>query len=94
MFKKDKEKLNMKRNRSNRYTKGLVCTYANSPLRSFFFELDSEHKELYQDIKKNCKIRKIFQSDGIRKIFHKTSLIWKIDKLYAPIYGRNFFQTF
>ncbi len=40
----------MKPNRSNKFTKGLVCTYANSPLRSFFFELDSEHKELYQDI--------------------------------------------
>ena len=40
----------MKKNRSNRYTQGLVCTYADSPLRSFFFELDKEDRDWYNEI--------------------------------------------
>jgi len=52
----------MKPNRSNKFTKGLVCTYANSPLRSFFFELDKEHKKFYDDI---CNFYKLEELDFI-----------------------------
>ncbi len=40
----------MKQNRSNRFTKGLVCTLADSDSRFFFFELDKEHREFFQHI--------------------------------------------
>ncbi len=55
-------KFPLKQNRSNRYTKGLVCTYADSPLRSFFFELDKEHREFYQDV---CNLYALEELDYI-----------------------------
>jgi hypothetical protein len=38
------------RPQSNKYTTGLVCTFADIPLRTFFFELDTEHREFYNDV--------------------------------------------
>ena len=40
----------LKNNRSSRYTTGLVCTFADNSNRCFFFELDKEHREFYQDV--------------------------------------------
>jgi hypothetical protein len=40
----------MKPNRSNKFTQGLVCTYEDTTQRSFFFELDSEHREYFQEV--------------------------------------------
>ena len=56
----------MKPNRSNKFTKGLVCTYANSPLRSFFFELDKEHKKFYD------YISDFYNTEELDFIVHRT----------------------
>ena len=56
----------LKFNRSSRYTTGLVCTYADRPERSFFFELDQEHREFYQDV---CNL---YELEGLDWIVHRT----------------------
>ena len=59
-------KFPLKPNRSNRYTTGLVCTFADRPERCFFFELDKEHREFYQDV---CNL---YELEGLDWIVHRT----------------------
>ncbi len=43
-------KFPLKQNRSNRFTTGLVCTFEGTTDRCFFFELDYEHRDKYQEV--------------------------------------------
>ena len=56
----------MKPNRSSRFTNGLVCTYTDTPNRSFFFELDKEDRDLFQDISD------FYNTEGLDYIVHRT----------------------
>lgn len=56
----------LKLNRSSRFTTGLVCTFADRPERCFFFELDKEHREFYQDV---CNL---YELEGLDWIVHRT----------------------
>jgi hypothetical protein len=47
---------------SIKYTKGLVCTFADNPLRTFFFEVDEEHREFYTDV---CNLYNLEELDFI-----------------------------
>ena len=56
----------LKNNRSSRYTTGLVCTFADNSNRCFFFELDKEHREFYQDV------ANLYELEGLDWIVHRT----------------------
>ena len=58
--------MKLKPNRSSRYTSGLVCTFADRPERCFFFELDKEHREFYQDV---CNL---YEVEALDWIVHRT----------------------
>ena len=49
----------MKPNRSSRYTTGLVCTFADSDNRVFFFEVDEEEKHLFAEINEFYNFHKL-----------------------------------
>jgi len=59
--------IELKNNRSSRFTSGLVCTIADHPdKRLFFFELDKEHREFYQEI---CTL---YEMEELDYIVHRT----------------------
>jgi len=59
-------RLNLKSNRSSRYTTGLVCTFADNDLRLFFFEVDSEHRDQFQ------RICKFYDEHELDYVVHRT----------------------
>lgn len=59
-------RLNLKLNRSSRYTTGLVCTFADNDLRLFFFEVDMEHRAEF------ARICKFYDEHELDYVVHRT----------------------